>query len=81
MIFLLFSLLLINIIVTCMVVASDVLDGFQKKAQAFLIWFLPFFGAVGIFIFLYTEKKNSTHKVTFENNSKTVEPKNEHFGD
>jgi len=48
---LLVSVIIINILVSFYISRRDDLDIIQKVAQIFIVWLIPFLGAISLFIF------------------------------
>ena len=44
-------LIALNIAVSIFIAKRDDLDSFQKKTQIFMVWLIPFIGAIGLWFF------------------------------
>ncbi|WP_133472021.1 hypothetical protein [Paraglaciecola marina] len=42
--------ILLNIVVSIFLVRRDDLEAFQKGAQIFIVWLIPFFAAIGLWL-------------------------------
>lgn len=42
---------ILNILVSVLIYRRDDLEPFQKGAQIFIVWLLPFIGAIGLWLF------------------------------
>jgi Mn2+/Fe2+ NRAMP family transporter len=43
--------ILLNIVVSIFLARRDDLETFQKGAQVFIVWLIPFFAAIGLWLF------------------------------
>jgi uncharacterized membrane protein YgcG len=58
-------LIIINIIVSFYISRRDDADFLQKIAQIFIVWLVPFFGAIGLFIFHRNNDKQNIPSNSF----------------
>jgi H+/gluconate symporter-like permease len=62
---LLVSIIIINILVSLYISRRDDLDIIQKVAQVFIVWLVPFLGAISLFIFHRNNDKQSPTSKSF----------------
>jgi len=50
-------IVLLNVIVSILLIKRDDLEVFQKVVQVILVWLIPFFAAVGLWLFYRSQDK------------------------
>ena len=50
-------IVLLNVIVSILLIKRDDLEVFQKGVQVILVWLIPFFAAVGLWLFYRSQDK------------------------
>lgn len=55
----------LSVCVTVLLVTRDELEPFQKGAQIFLVWLIPFLAAIGVWILIREQKSPKPYKTPF----------------
>jgi hypothetical protein len=63
------SYFLLSLIVTFLIIKRDDFEPGQKVGQCILVWLIPFIAAIGIWIFLKSEDRDSGRKESFAKSS------------
>ena len=56
---------LLNLIVSVLLIKRDDLEVFQKVAQVILVWLIPLFAAVGLWLFYRSQDKHKSMPKSF----------------
>ena len=58
-------IVLLNVIVSVLLIKRDDLEVFQKVVQVILVWLIPFFAAVGLWLFYRSQDKPKSRPKSF----------------
>jgi len=58
-------IVLLNVIVSVLLIKRDDLEVFQKVVQVILVWLIPFFAAVGLWLFYRSQDKPKSPPKSF----------------
>jgi hypothetical protein len=58
-------IVLLNVIVSILLIKRDDLEVFQKVVQVILVWLIPFFAAVGLWLFYRSQDKPKSPPKSF----------------
>ncbi len=59
------AIVLLNVIVSVLLIKRDDLEVFQKVVQVILVWLIPFFAAVGLWLFYRSQDKPKSPPKSF----------------